>query len=93
MKEYRIPPKFYWDHTYRDLPEQGISVLVKETRQYVIVRLDDLALADLYGDADFYSDPGIARDMGQPGLAASARATAKALREQGYQPPRVDLTR
>lgn len=96
MTEYKLPPAFYWDHTYRDLPEEGRSVLVKETRTYVIVALDDLALDDLYGDAEHYADAGIARDMGMPGLAASARATIKALRKQGYEPkpqPWDSLTR
>ncbi len=80
MKEYRIPCKFYWDHTYRDLPEFGESVLVRETRQYVIVRMDEDALRDLYSDARYYSDA--STDHGMRGLAASARATVKAIDAQ-----------
>ena len=83
-KTYTIPAKFYWDHTYRDLPEFGHSELLREIgKNRVEVSLDEHAYRDLRSDAAYYSDAGIARDMGMPGLAASARATVKALDEQG----------
>jgi hypothetical protein len=80
--EYRLPPRFWWDHHYRDLPEKGVSRLVRETKSYVIVEMDDDALADLRSDAGCYTDAATAREMGMPGLAASARATLRAIAEQ-----------
>lgn len=77
MKEVKIPAKFYWDHTYRDLPETGRSELVKQTKSYVVVRLDEDAERDLLTDAAYYADG--STNAGMPGLASSARATLKAL--------------
>ncbi len=82
MNSYLIPPAFYEDHRSRDLPEEGTSLEVGKKGSRVEVRMDEAAFADLYSDARFYTDPGIAADMGMPGLASSARATLKALRTQ-----------
>lgn len=79
---YKLPPKFWWDHTERDLPEQGSSELVRETKNAVFVKMDADALADLRSDADYYSDSVTAYQMGMPGLAASARATLRAIERQ-----------
>ncbi len=83
LKTYRLPPKFYFDHIYRDLPEEGISSVVSRSKTQVFVEMDAAAYDDLRGDADYYSDSDIAKEMGMPGLAASARSTVKALDKQG----------
>jgi hypothetical protein len=82
-KTYHVPPRFFWDHTARDLPEQGVSRVVKDTKTSVAVELDTDAYADLLSDAEYYSDTVVAYQMGEPGLASSARATVRALVKQG----------
>jgi hypothetical protein len=77
-----VPPAFYSDHRSRDLPEEGGSLEVGRRGRSLIVEMDEAAFRDLYSDALYYSDSGIAADMGLPGLAASARATVRALRRQ-----------
>ena len=77
---YRLPPAFYWDHQARDLPAGQV---VRETKTHVYVELDAETWDELRSDASYYSDPGIAADMGLFGLASSARATVKALDKQG----------
>lgn len=89
MKTYQLPPTFYHDHRSRDLPEEGTSTVVRETKTAVFVEMDGAAYRDLLSDAEYYSDPGIARDMGMPGLAASARATVRRLTAEG--PPEREL--
>jgi hypothetical protein len=79
---YRLPPKFHEDHRCRDLPEEGHSAVIRETKTAVFVEMDEAAFRDLYSDADYYTDAATAAQMGMPGLAASARATLKALRAQ-----------
>lgn len=79
---YHLPPVFYEDHRSRDLPEEGVSIQTGRRGQRAVVEMDDAAFRDLYGDASHYSDRQIAADMGLPGLAASARATLRALRKQ-----------
>jgi hypothetical protein len=86
VKTYHLPPRFYWDHTERDLPEEGVSRRISDTKTSVTVELDQAAYDDLLSDARHYSK-GIAYDMGEPGLASSARATVRALERQG--PPEV----
>jgi len=82
MKTYKIPPRFYLDHIARDCGESG--KIVRSTKQYLIVQLDDLALDDLLGDARFYSSEDMrgAFDPSLTGLIASARATVRALKNQ-----------
>ncbi len=77
-----LPPRFVYDHWSRDLPEEGTSTKVSETKRTVTVEMDWPAAVDLYSDAKHYSDAGIAQDMGLRGLAASARATVAAMRRQ-----------
>lgn len=82
LREYRVPAIFYDDHRSRDLPESGVSELVRHAGARAVVRMDDDAFRDLYGDAIHYSDRMIAEEMGLPSLTASARATVKSLRKQ-----------
>lgn len=82
-KTYRLPPRFYEDHTARDLPEDGISAKVSENARFVYVEMDAAAYDDLLSDAEHYADEGIAAEMGLPTLAASARRTVAALNRQG----------
>jgi hypothetical protein len=75
---YRLPPAFWRDHHARDLPEEGYSRLVRETKAAVYVELDAAALADLRSDAAYYSDAAMfERELS--GLCASARATVRAI--------------
>jgi hypothetical protein len=84
----RIPVRFYADHRARDCGETGCVVI--DGRQYVTVTLDSLAYEDLLTDAVYYSNPDVARDMGIPGLAASARATVRRL--MAVTPPECEST-
>ena len=79
---YLLPSVFYTDHRMRDLPEEGESVEVGMSGKRVKVRMDEEAFRDLYSDALYYSDSGIAADMGLPSLARSAERTLAALRKQ-----------
>jgi hypothetical protein len=80
--EYLLPPVFYADHRARDLPETGTSEHLGDRGRRAVVRMDEAAYRDLYTDADYYTDTATAEQMGLPGLAASARATLRALRKQ-----------
>jgi hypothetical protein len=82
MQTYTLPPLFYNDHRSRELPEQGVSREIGKKGHSLLVEMDAAAFMDIYSDAQFYSDKGVAAEMGQPGLAASARATLYALRLQ-----------
>lgn len=68
-----VPTAFYDDHKSRDRGETGQRVTARK------VELDSVAYDDLLSDARYYSNSYIARDMGQPGLSASARATVQKL--------------
>lgn len=82
MKTYTLPLTFYDDHRSRDLPEDGVSKRIDTKGNRVVVEMDESAFRDIYSDALYYGDSGIAHDMGLPGLASSARATTRALRAQ-----------
>lgn len=73
-----VPAKFWWDHDARDCVNHGSTAEVAGKGK-VRVHLHPFDLADLYSDADHYADPYTAREMGEPGLASSARATMRAI--------------
>lgn len=78
----KIPPRFYQDHKARDCGQSG--VVVKRTKTYVIVELDQEAWDDLYSDADYYgadNSDGWFDDSGMRGIISSARATLRVMRE------------
>jgi hypothetical protein len=86
--ELRLPPRFYEDHMSRDC-EDGAQIAtadrsqeLRETSKGVIVSMTHAGIAELWSDADYY-----ASEMGgnYPGLASSARATLRAIRDQ-YPP-------
>jgi hypothetical protein len=83
--EYKLPRVFYFDHVSRDLPEQGATRVVSETKRDVTVSMDAAAYDDLLSDAEHYATPD---QFGAEffGLVSSARATARRLREQGRPP-------
>lgn len=82
---YRIPKTLYDDHISRALPG---GLIVSETKKHYTVELDLADYTELLGDADHYSDPVIAADLGfeYGGLIASARATKNALVKAGPPP-------
>lgn len=83
LKTYRLPPRFYYDHISRDLPETGVSTKLRgSTAHTLLVEMDASAYADLLSDADYYSE-GSQFDPPLPGLVRSAKATVEALRQQG----------
>lgn len=73
----KLPPAFYNDHVSRDLPS---GTVLKETKSYVLVELDDVAFADLLSDAEYYDSERQAFGFEFAGLCRSAAATAKRLR-------------
>lgn len=77
MKTYRIPPKFYFDHRARACGETG--KVIKATKTYLIVELDQLAYEDLLSDALYYVEIADTLSPAMPSLINSARATIKAL--------------
>ena len=74
--KYKIPPRFYFDHLARECGNSG--KIVRSTKNYLIVDLDDIALSDLLDDANYYAENG---DMSADlrGITLSARATIKAI--------------
>jgi len=70
-----LPPKFYDDHTDRDLAG-GIEI--RRTKTYVRVVLTYDEWAEIYSDASYYSEARFF-DSGYAGLCASARATLRKL--------------
>jgi len=72
----QLPPRFYWDHVYRDLPA---GVVVSETKRYVRVELTRDEYDDLLSDAKHYAYSMGVGGFDDRGLIASARATVKAL--------------
>lgn len=80
---YVLPPRFYDDHRSRDLPESGVSVLLRRTYHHVHVVMDDAAATELLSDARHY-----ASEMGEwgfegRGIMRSAAATVRALEADG----------
>ena len=78
--QYKIPPRFYFDHLSRECGKSG--KIVRSTKNYLIVELDDIALNDLLSDASYYSESGDISDPSIRGLITSARATIKALNKE-----------
>lgn len=76
---YRLPPRFVEDMVDRELlPE---SVIVRQTKSYAIVDLDEAQLSEVRKDAEFYVSEAsyFVDDPYVRGLVASARATLRAL--------------
>lgn len=72
-----IPRRFFDDHADRDLETPEI---IKATKTGYTIRLDDPAVPELLGDAEYYAE--MAGDMERYmfGICMSAKATAKAIR-------------
>ena len=83
----RIPKTFYADHVERDLPAPEI---VRSTKRHYWIDGGSEHLAELLGDAEYYSDPACYDFEFGSGLAAlilSARATKRAIeKHQGANP-------
>lgn len=77
----KLPPRFYWDHTDRDLPA---GRLLRTLASKVEVELDQASYDELMSDADHYAQSGV-QVYGQDlfGLVMSAKATCKALAKAG----------
>ena len=89
MKTYVLPPAFYADHTFRALPEEGVSRLVNETKRKVTVEMDAPAYADLLSDSYHYGWNMAVAGYEDIGMIGSAKATHKALVAAG--PPAEPL--
>ena len=76
---YKIPPRFYLDHVARDCGKSG--KVVRNTKNYLIVELDSVALDDLLTDALYYVECADTFDPPIPGLISSARATINAIQK------------
>lgn len=88
VQSYRIAtvqvPAIFWDdHVSRDL--DFTSVEVSRNSRWVVVRMNDEALMELYSDADYYANfmEEFASDGGRS-IVNSARSTIKALVRQGF---------
>ena len=79
-KQYKLPPAFWYDHHVNRACSQTATV-VRQTKTYVVVDLDQTAYDDLRSDCEYYVSMGAAGafDAGLVGLVASARATLKRL--------------
>ena len=80
MKTYKIPPKFYLDHRARGCGDSG--KVLKATKTYLIVELDQLAYDDLLSDALYYVEIADTLSPAMPSLIASARAIIKQLTKE-----------
>ena len=76
----KVPPRFYWDHVYRDLPG---GTVVSETKRYVRVDLSQDEFEELLSDALHYAYHMAPAGFEEWGLIQSARATVKALDPAG----------
>lgn len=85
VREFKLPPRFWADHFERCGAHPGFRDVVKETKRYVVVRLDREALADLRGDAELYASNAAPDWSDGGGIRASARATLRALTARGHQ--------
>jgi hypothetical protein len=74
---YQIPKRFYDDHVDRDLPG---GTIIKSTKRHYTIELSDADRDELLSDADYYTDQSAAFDPDLFGVIASARATARAIR-------------
>ena len=74
----RLPRHFFDDHRERLLPTPEVE---RSTAKHVWVREDAPELPELLSDARYYASEAMYMDPPMPGLASSARATAKALEE------------
>jgi hypothetical protein len=87
---YIVPRAFFDDHINRELPpfDAGTcslpdGVIVKTTRSTYTVLLTTDEMAELWSDADYYSDiVKMSEDNSYLGLQTSARATVKRLQAQ-----------
>lgn len=77
----RIPRRFYDDHQARDLSTPEI---VRESARHYWIDLDDSAASELLSDARYYASEAMYMDPPRPGLAASARATVRAIEDAPY---------
>jgi hypothetical protein len=90
IKIYRLPPVFYGDHVARALPEneQAVSRYADAAEHplrnhRVAVELDELGFDELRSDADYYATSMRSAGYDDQGVIASARATVRALDQQG----------
>ena len=90
-----VPARFWWDHVDRDCVNHSGDVseyLVRTTKvdttggkvtsrrtPLLTLSLHPYDVCDLLSDADYYADPYTAREMGDLGLASSARAITRAI--------------
>jgi len=79
-KVYKLPARFTQDHIERDLLDD--ERVVRWTREHAFVALTDDEWCEFESDADYYAT-GTGFHPEYRGLIASARATLKALRQQG----------
>lgn len=79
MITVKLPPIFYWDHVYRDLPG---GTIVRETKTYVMVTLNTEEASEILSDANYYSD-GDQFDSDMRSIVNSAQATVRALERAG----------
>lgn len=78
-----VPAKFWWDHYNRDLDDT--SRVVKGSGHRVLLEMNPAAIAELASDADYYATGFTGEDAADlRGLIASAKATLKALKKQGF---------
>lgn len=80
-KDYRIAKVFAQDHWERAC---GLSdEILSENQVWYTVRMDVAGFSDMLTDADYYSDPYVASEMGMSSLAQSAKRVLAALLNQG----------
>ena len=77
----RIPKAFYDDRMQRELP---CPVIIQESLSHYTITLDSSA-TDFLSDAEYYAHRD-GPDEVSIGLKASARATAKSIRQGNHHP-------
>lgn len=87
MPTIRLPRLFFDDHLSRGCPTPETT---RETARFVWVDGDDLALGDLYNDAEYYENAGSEGwDDGLGYLGAAARRLLVVLRKAGWDSKRA----
>lgn len=76
----KIFSKFYFDHVSRDLSKG--TILKEYANGKVLVEMNDEEIADLLGDAEYYSECADQFGVEYQGLCKSAKATVRTINDQ-----------
>lgn len=79
IRRYRLAPNFVNDHWARALPEDpaAVSDRVVETRNSILVELDERGYDELLSDANYYATQMVSAGFNDPYARALCRSAAR----------------